>query len=119
MISKQRIFVCDNKDLLATNGKISDERALRIFRRQVQPVEEGGFGFDVRILWADTLRKTGSQVPPNLLIIDGKEAVIVKGIEEAYLGVEAITNATIVRSYQRQFESCWEIAEPVTNYLPE
>ncbi|HEV2859467.1 MAG TPA: hypothetical protein VGX48_00515 [Pyrinomonadaceae bacterium] len=118
---KRRIFIFDDK-LLNAQRKIEDSTVLDMCKLQVRQTSEGGLGVDLRILWRSAIDSTRSHVPPDLLIADDAEAVVITGGGEDYdevkaMEVKAVVNQTQVRMYARLFERHWEMAEPAIRYL--
>jgi hypothetical protein len=126
-ITKRRILFLDEADrALVTcdvDGRrlLSDPVALRVCERFID-TGENGFGVDLRILWLGDLAKAESKPPPDLLVIDDKEAIIVTGIVETSgnesFDTEAIVHPTRVADYARRFTDYWNIATDVGHYLP-
>jgi hypothetical protein len=115
-IHKRRIFVFDDK-LLNAERKIEDSRVLDVCKRQIGQPSEGGLGVELRILWRSTVDRTQSPIPPDLLIADGTEAIVITGTGGDYMEVKALVNQTQVRTYISFFERHWEISEPIRYYL--
>ncbi|HEX8459208.1 MAG TPA: hypothetical protein VF656_18085 [Pyrinomonadaceae bacterium] len=120
-LRKRRIFIFDDK-LLNEQRKIEDSTVLDMCKLQVGQTSEGGLGVDLRILWRSAIDSTRSHVPPDLLIADDAEAVVITGGGEAYeevkaMEVKAVVNQTQVRMYARLFERHWDMAEPAIRYL--
>ena len=115
-IRKRRIFVFDD-GLLNAQRKIEDPRVLDICEQQIRQTSEGGLGVDLRITWRSTIDRTQNHVPPDLLIADGTEAVVVTGTGGDHMEVKALVNQTQARMYISLFERHWDISEPVRYYL--
>lgn len=115
-LRKRRIFIFDEK-LLNAQRKIEDPRVMDVCKQQIRSTSEGGLGVNLRILWKSTLSRTQNHVPPDLLIADGTEAVVVTGTNGDHMEVKALVNQTQVRRNINLFERCWDISEPVEYYL--
>lgn len=115
-LRKRRIFIFDDK-LLNEQRKIEDSTVLEICKWQLRQTADGGLGVDLRILWRSTIDSTRSQVPPDLLITDDAEAVIVTGAGGYYMEVKVVVNQNQVRRYTDLFKRHWDISEPANIYL--
>jgi hypothetical protein len=120
-LRKRRIFIFDDK-LLNAQRKIEDSTVLDMCKLQLRQTSEGGLGADLRILWRSTIDSTRSHVPPDLLIADDAEAVVITGGGEEYeevkaMEVKAVVNQTQVRMYAHLFDRHWDMAEPAIRYL--
>jgi hypothetical protein len=111
-IRKRRIFVFDDT-LLNDEHKIQDSQVRDVCKRQISQASEGGMGVDLRILWRSTINRTQTPIPPDLLIADSTEVIVVTGTGREYMEVKALVNQTEVRMYINLFGRYWDISEPV------
>jgi hypothetical protein len=126
-IAKRRIVLLDEADpalvASAPDGRrlLSDPVALRVCRCWTE-AGPTGFGVVLRILWREDLAKVELKPPPDLLVMDDKEAIIVSGIVEMggleSFETQAIVQPTHVADYARLFTNYWSIATDVAQYLP-
>ena len=126
-IAKRRILLLDGADSdLVTrhdDGRrmLCDAVAVRVCRRWIDTGPEG-FGVDLRVLWREDLPKIDVKTPPDLLIVDGKEAIIVTGIVEMgateSFETQAFVSPTHVADYVRLFDDYWNVTTEVQQYLP-
>jgi hypothetical protein len=123
----RRIMVLDDEHpgMVAVVGGqkiISDERAIRVCLRQLQPRRNGGLGFDVRVLWKTEYLASHPTLPPDLLIADRSEAIIVRNVSPVAASddyeTEALTSAVRVVDYRALFDDLWQIAVPARRLLP-
>jgi len=110
--TKQRLFIC-RRDEVVQGGRISNQEVLEVWKKQIQPVEQGGYGFEAKVRWVQRIE----DIPPDLLLVDDKEAVVVKGGGMPHEHHQAVTSATLLDSYRSLFTSLWAIAEPIEEYL--
>lgn len=119
-IVKRRILVlnADDQELSSTDGNgriITSEVAKRVCRLQMAPSDEGGLGFDLRVLW----RRPPEELPPNLLIVDEREVCTIENLgEDRFTDLEVSVNSTTVQYQIRRFEDLWTKATPVRHCLP-
>jgi len=119
-LAKKRILVLDwtDENLSKPNGSgrlITDPVACRVCNLQMVPQNEGGLGFELRILWL----KPSDEVPPNLLIVDAREACSIenKG-EDRFTDLEVSVNPTLVQYQVRRFEDLWTRSVPAEHCVP-
>lgn len=118
-LSKRRVLVLNrNDDSLSTpyegGRRIVDDLAARVCRLQAAPRDKGGLGFDLRVLWLSTT----DNVPPNLLIVDDREACSIENRgEDKYTDLEVVVNPMLVSHEMRLFEDLWMNATPVQHCL--
>lgn len=113
-VLKQRLFICSRDDLF--DGDILNQRILQVWKQQIQPPEEGGYGFEARVLWASSYVKEG-EMPPDMLLVDDEQAVVLTGSGSPQEHYEAVTNPTLLERYKQLFSSLWEVSEPIESYL--
>lgn len=120
-VDKRRILVLDaTDDNLSTKvgsaRVLSAAPAIRVCQLQTAPQDEGGLGFELRLLW---LKPHGEEIPPNLLLVDDREACTIENRgEDRYTDLEVTVNPTQVRYQIRRFEDLWTAATPVEHCLP-
>ena len=119
-IVKRRILVLDGDDaeLSSADGSgrmITSDLAKRVCQLQTSATEDGGLGFELRVLW----RRHSDELPPNLLIVDEREVCTIENLgEDRFTDLEVSVNPTTVQYQIRRFEDLWTTATPVRHCLP-
>lgn len=123
----RRLMVLDDDDgeiVTRDRGKrcLREPLVVRVCARQIRSRRDDGLGFDVRVLWKTDFRASHDRLPPDLLISDRSEAIVVKGISQEagsnYYETEAYTNPVQVNAYQELFDEAWGAGIPVRQLLP-
>ncbi len=126
-VTGRRIMIFDDEDpgmvgLIGGRKHITGERAIRVCLRQLQPRRKGGLGFQVRVLWKTEYLASHETLPPDLLLSDGSEAIIVRNVSPVAASddyeTEALTSAVRVLDYAAFFDDLWHLAVPVSRFLP-
>jgi len=116
-IKKRSIFICKREDFLQDN-KFNESKIEEIFKEQISNVDNIGIGFDIRILWWDTIIDDDIDIPGNFSIFDRNEVFIVQGSETIpYLKGEAIVNPSTVKYYNTIFKKLWRKSDPIDRFL--
>jgi hypothetical protein len=123
----RRIMVLDDDDptmVTSVGGRkaITGDRAIRVCSRQMRPRRKGGLGFDVRVLWKTEYLASHKTLPPDLLLADRSEAIIVRNVSPVAATndyeTEALASAVRVSDYAAFFDDLWHIAVPAPLLLP-
>lgn len=125
-IEKRRIFVLDDNDqtlVTEIDGRkiIARDWIVDVCQKQIAALTEGGLGVNLRILWrseaeADALER---DLPPDLLIVDRREVVIVDVGSGEYFDGRAFVTPTRVKTFCKMFENYWGSAVPAAECLPQ
>jgi hypothetical protein len=122
-VEKRRIFIFDDEDdTLVTN--VGDNKILcngpiiDVCRQQLAPPEEGGLGVTLRILWKTEFERLDRDLPPDLLIVDRREVVIVDVSSQTYFDGHAIVSPSRVSSHCQSFDAYWGAAVDAAECLP-
>ena len=65
------------------------------------------------------LRPAADEAPPNLLLVDDREACSIENRgEDRYTDLEVTVNPTLIRYQIRRFEDLWTNSVPAKHCLP-
>jgi hypothetical protein len=82
----------------------------------------GGLRFDLRILWKSEVEASHDRLPPDLLVSDEAEAIVVRDVSQIggseNYEVEALRSNVRVDEYLQVFEDYWSVAVPAGRFLP-
>jgi hypothetical protein len=122
-VDKRRIIVFNDGDdqivLGQRDGKpVLTDLATRLCTEQMNKPERRGLGFDLRLLWLSEIKSPERELPPNLLIVDELETVIIDVSGSGYFDGHASTSIPQVREWIREFDRLWGEARPAADFFP-
>ena len=115
-IKVERIFLLSKDDVLETDGKFANQKALRIISRQQSE------GINVRIIWLESLKDivASSELYQDIAIIDEKEvSVQLHGVGNSRPGILLVKRESKVRDYQKIYEKLWKLSRPLNDVLEQ
>jgi hypothetical protein len=119
-VEKRRILVLDLEDRQVSTEDgftrlIVDPLAREVCEIQQRSPNDGGLGFELRILW---IRRSAATIPSDVLILDDREVCAIRSTGlGTYSDLEVSVNASVVRWNIRTFEDLWTRSTPVQHCL--